>query len=127
MMERRPQDVRLPPCLRSAQQIGTLPRPLVHGSTGKTHRAQRCRRRPRDLLLVLGSEVLKHAVDVGEDEKRISFQRLGQDRCGEVLVDDSLDALELSFGAADDGDAASTGANNDGSGIQERASPGGSR
>ena len=57
-----------------------------HGSTGKTHRAQRCRRRPRDLLLVLGSEVLKHAVDVGEDEKRISLQRFGQDRCDEVLV-----------------------------------------
>ena len=88
---------------------------------GSPHSAQLCRRGPWNLLLVLGSEVLKDAVDVGQDEERISLKRLGHDRCGEVLVDDGLNALELAFFAADDGNSTSTGADDDGSGLQERA------
>lgn len=92
-----------------------------HGTTGKSHGPQFCRCRPRNLFLVLSPEVLKHSINVREDEKRISLQGLSHDRRRQVLVDDGFNTLELALLATDDGDTAAAGANDDRTGIQQGA------
>ena len=89
-----------------------------HGPAGKSHGPQFCRRRPRDLFLVLGPEVLKHSINVREDKKRIGLQGLSHDRRREVLIDDGFNTLELALLAADDGHTAASGADDNRAGIQ---------
>ena len=56
----------------------------------------------------------QHLRDVGRDHERAGVQLARQQRCGEVLVDDGLDAVQRSIGAVvDHRDAAPAGADDD--------------
>src|SRR3954467_12409580 len=86
---------------------GELTRGSILAQLGDAHPAQRPGgRRP---------EVDHHVRDVGGDDERVGADLAGEDRGGEVLVDDGLDAAEAGAVPAVVGhrDAAATGADDD--------------
>ena len=60
-------------------------------------------------------------VDVGGDDEHVGREGAGEQRGGEVLVDDGLDAAQAAVRLTDDGDAAAAGRDDDVAGLDEHA------
>ena len=76
---------------------------------------------PGEVALVVGAPVDGGVVDVGGDDEDVGVEGSGEQRGGEVLVDDGLDPAQATGGVAHDGDAATPGRDDDVAGGEQGA------
>src|SRR5579872_272627 len=72
-----------------------------------------------DEALVGLAEVEGDLLDGGRDEEEVGVELVGEERRGEVLVDDGGDAFEGALGVAHDRDPPAPGRDHDGAGLDE--------
>ena len=72
-------------------------------------------------MLVGGPPAEVDGVDVGQHQQQVGVEAAGQQRGGEVLVDDALDPAQRAVGADRDRDAAAAGADHQRAGLDQQA------
>ena len=73
-----------------------------------------------ECALVGGAEIDRDPVDAGRDAQQVGAHRASEQRRGEVLVDDRLDALEPAVGPLDHGDPAAARGDNEEARVDQR-------
>ncbi len=92
-----------------------------HGTRGKGVSAEFLRRGPSDRPPFFLWPAGPNGGNISQEQKDVRIDGLCEQCSGQILVDDRLGTLEPTAGAGDDGNAASSRANDDGASAQKQA------